>query len=85
MNSDIVSDFITEGVIIVRGEHIYINLTNPFGRNTYIFQLPKSLFCMMIKNRMIMKDISVWKSRNEKEKKEEIEQKKKLSKLGMYG
>lgn len=80
-----ISDFIIQGVIAVRGEHIYMRLDNPFSEDSYLFHLPKSLFCTMIKNRIIEKDESVWKKNEEKENKEKEKQANILSKTRMYG
>jgi len=74
------------GTIIVRGEHIYLGLSNSFSENSYSFQIPKSLFCLMLKKRIIVDDIVIWRNTKE-EKSEEIEEnKKKFDKSeAMYG
>ena len=67
-----VTDFITEGVIIMRGEHMYLKMGNHVTNTIYTFHIPMSLFCTLIKNRIIQKDVVSWTEadteKNEKKK-----------------
>ena len=63
------TDFITHGFIQIIGEHVYLTLQNRLTLASYAFHMPKSLFCLMIKNRKIEKDIPEW-IKDKKEKQE---------------
>lgn len=65
MSHEHISDFITDGGMAVRGEHLYIRLSNPFIGRSYLFHLPMKLFCMIVKNRVIEQDEYVWKTKEE--------------------
>lgn len=49
-----ITDFISQGLLYVMGDHhIYMQLTNHVSKKTYSFHLPMSLWCAMIKSRII--------------------------------
>lgn len=80
-----ISDFIVSGAMIVRGEHIYIRFSNPFSEQSYLFHIAKSLFCNIIKNRIIEDDIPMFRDKNKEENEKIQKQKNELSELGIYG
>jgi len=56
-----VTDFITEGIMVIRGEHIYIKLGNQIKNTVYMFHIPKTLFCTMVRNRIMQDDKTIWR------------------------
>lgn len=78
------ADFITDGAMAVRGEHIYIRLTNPFIAKSYLFHIPTKLFCMIVKNRVIEKDEYVFRTKEEIEDMKSKEKDEQINNLGLY-
>ena len=70
MTGKIKTDFITSGLMIEEGDHIYLRFTNEHTQRNYIFHIAKELFLAILENKQkttgnyILKDNSVNKKRN---------------------